>query len=561
MKRTSLYYIVLLMLVFAGCSKSKFGEYYQNPSSTSTTTPEKQWTGFNQDLVGYESPQYYAYFVEWQTTALNFTQVTAYQNIAKRYEPIFQYAGGDDKWNHYYDFMTQYRNFVAVYSALPAAAQAQYRIFKITADIHLYDETQKMVDTYGDLPWSKAGLITTNGGDIASSYATYDKAPDIYQTMLDSLQGHATELNTIATSSPLTSAIATIFRNQDFMNKGSVLQWQKYCNSLRIRMLMRVSGVSQFSSRANTEIASILANPSTYPICNGGSTSAGVFGSGATGYTDGVYVVPNPGNSAFRSSLNSNNSPTGGGLVGWGYADRTTKTMIDTLVNNNDPRLHLLFQPGSASGDSLIGLDESLDAGTQSALLTGNKIALYNYGITSSTLLPVQYFTSQEIQLLIADYYTNIAPDPIMAGKAYAAGITNSIKWYNWLDSTSDNKNIINGSYVYSSPTDAQISTYINSSNIKWSVNATTAQQNELIGLQKWINYNVFQPNEVWSEVRRTGYPTLTFVPDNTSTLAPLPSNRFYYPVNEVLYNTTNYNAATNSGATNIPTTKIFWQP
>ena len=554
MKRISLYNIILLMLVFAACSKNKFGDYYQNPASTSTTTLEKQWTGFNNDLIGYESPQYYAYFVEWQTTALNFTQATAYQNAAHRYEPLFQYAqNGDDKWNRYYDFMTQYKNFVSVYFAQPAAAQALYRIFKITADIHFYDETEKMVDTYGDIPWSKAGLITTNGGNISSSYASYDKGSAIYQTMLDSLQAHADELNTMVTSNSITSTVAAILKKQDFINLGSVLKWQKYCNSLRIRMLMRVSGTSQFGSRANTEIGAILGNPSNYPICNGGSTTAGVFGSGATGYTDGIYIVPPSSKVAFTASL-------GSGLVGWGYADRATKVMIDTMLNNNDPRLNLLFQPGSSSPNTFVGLDESLDAGTQSTLLTGNKIALYNYNITYSDFLPVQYITSQEIQLLIADYYTNIAANSALAGQAYAAAITNSINWYSWLYATSDNTKPIYGTYTYSAPSPTAISNYINSSNISWSTASTTAQQNELIGLQKWINYNVFEPNESWSELRRTGFPTLNFVPDNASNLANLPSNRFYYPVNEALYNTTNYNAATNSGATNIPTTKIFWQ-
>jgi len=553
MKRILLYHIILLMLVFAACSKNKFGDYYQNPASTSTTTVEKQWTGFNYASFNYESFQYTPYFSEWQTTALNFTQVTAYENIAHRYEPIFQYASVDDKWTNYYNFLSQYKNFLSVYAGEPAATQDLYRIFKITADIHFYDQTQKMVDTYGDIPWTRAGLITTNEGNIAASYASYDKATDIYETMLDSLKAHAAELNNLSASNALTSTIATIFKNQDFINQGSILKWQKYCNSLRIKMLMRVSGTSQFSSRANTEIASILADPATYPICNGGSTAAGVFGSASDGYQDGIYLSPPSSKVAFTSSLYT-------GLFGWGYGDRATKVMIDTLVNNNDPRLNLLFQPGSGSPGTFIGLDESLDGATQSSLLQGTIIAGYNYYLSNSSFLPVLYITSQEIQLLIADYYTNITPNPGLAGQAYAAAITNSINWYSWLYSISDNTKPIYGSYTYSAPTSAAISNYINGSNISW-VNATTiAQQNELIGLQKWINYNIFQPNECWSELRRTGYPILKFVPDDASNISQQPSNRFYYPVNEVLYNTANYNAATNNGANNIPTTKIFWQ-
>jgi hypothetical protein len=541
------------MIVVAACSKSKFGDYYQNPASTGTTTVEKQWTGFNYALFNYESFQYYPYFVEWQTTALNFTQVTAYQNIAHRYEPIFQYSSIDDKWNNYYNFLSQYKNFVAAYSSQSPATQTLYRIFKITADIHLYDQTQKMVDTYGDIPWSKASLITTNGGAIAASYASYDKATDIYTTMLDSLKAQAVELNDIGTSNSITSTISTIFKKQDIINQGSVLKWQKYCNSLRIKMLMRASGSSQFASRANTEIAAILGDPTTYPICNGGSTAAGIFGSAAAGYQDGIYVTPPASKTAFTSSLYS-------GLVGWGTADRATKVMIDTMVNNKDPRLNLLFQPGSSSPGKFIGLDESLDGAVQSALLTGNTIAGYNYFISNSSFLPMQYITSQEIQLLIADYYTNVAANPALAGQAYAAGITNSINWYSWLYSISDNTKPIYGSYSYTAPTAGDISNYINASNISWSTAGTVAQRNELIGLQKWINYNVFEPNECWSELRRTGFPILNFVQDDASNLAKQPSNRFYYPVNEVLYNTANYNAATNSGATNIPTTKIFWQ-
>lgn len=542
------------MLFFAACSKNKFGDYYQNPASTSTSTLEKQWTGFNYALFNYESFQYTPYFSEWQTTALNFTQVTAYQNIAHRYEPLFQYSGSDDKWNSYYNFLSQYKNFLAVYSGESIATQELYRIFKITADIHFYDQTQKMVDTYGDIPWSKAGLITTNGGNVAASYASYDKATDIYEEMLDSLKAHAAELSTLSASNAVTSTIATILKNQDFINQGSILKWQKYCNSLRIRMLMRVSGTSPFSSRVKTEIATILADPATYPICNGGSAAAGVFGGGSNGFEDGIYLTPPSNKASFVSSMYV-------GLLGWGSADRATKVMIDTLVNNNDPRLNLLFQPGSGSPRTFIGLDESLDGATQSSLLQGTTIAGYNYFLSNSSFLPVLYITSQETQLLIADYYTNIAPNPGLAGQAYAAAINNSINWYSWLYSISDNTKPIYGGYSYSAPTSAAISTYINGSNISWATATTSAQQNELIGLQKWINYNIFQPNECWSELRRTGYPILNFVPDNGSNICQLPATRFYYPENELLYNASNYNAATNNGVGNIPTIKIFWQP
>ena len=127
----------------------------------------------------------------------------------------------------------------------------------IAATIYFYDYTQKMVDVHGDLPWSAAGMLSANGGDYLASLPKYDKAQDIYTKMLDDLKAFSTELNGLT----IPAAIQTAFNTQDFILKGNKTHWTRYCNSLRLRMLTRVSGSTEFSARAASEISAMAAAP------------------------------------------------------------------------------------------------------------------------------------------------------------------------------------------------------------------------------------------------------------------------------------------------------------
>ena len=92
------------------------------------------------------------------------------------------------------------------------------RIYYISATIYYYDQTQKMVDLFGSIPWSEAGLLGTNQGDYVKSAPKYDDAATIYTTMLDDLKGFSDELNTIKVS----PAVTTIINTQDFINHGDL---------------------------------------------------------------------------------------------------------------------------------------------------------------------------------------------------------------------------------------------------------------------------------------------------------------------------------------------------
>ena len=345
--------------------------------------------------------------------------------------------------------------------------------------------------------------------------------------MLDDLKSLADELNTIN----VIPGVQTGFKNQDIVNHGSMDLWKKYCNSLRLRMLTRVSGVASLSSRASSEMASILGNSASYPIVAANADNTMIK----------IYNLNTPLNaSGFRSGLEDWN----GNIAG--------KVMIDHMKANSDPRLRAVFEPGAnAPAGVYTGLDQMIDAGTQGTLIAGGTIAIYN----RSTLSRNQWFpgilmTAAEVQFYAAEYYLN-AGNMVNAQKAYEAGIAQSVKFYYYLNSISND----NVAGPLTPTSDAEISTYTAAAGVSWANAATNADKLKLIATQKWLHLNVVEPYENWAELRRLKLPVLTFTPDNTNPQT-LPPSRWIYPTEESTYNTANYSKV---AANDKNTAKIFW--
>ncbi len=523
---------LVALMVASGCTKKQFSDAYADPSKVSSTTVDRQFAGFMSSNLNYIMYHYGPYFVDYQNTIIPWSQTAATLNTSGRYLPGAAAIG--DVWSTYYGFVAQYKELLRLNSTLSAADQTADRLYIIAATIYYYDFTQKMVDIWGDLPWSGAGLLGTNGGNYQASAAKYDDAATIYTKMLDDLKGFSDELNSI--SVPV--AVTTVMNTQDFLNHGDLTKWKRYCNSLRIRLLTRANGVSSLQSRSNTEIAAILANPTSYPI--------------VSDYTENISikVVSNTSGGVNDGTGAGASSDFYSGLIGWGNADRADKGMIDTMNNNSDPRLRVLFEPGDSAKGVYRGLDPSLTNSAQTAVLDSSMIARYNRStLSQNNFLPGMLINAAEIDFMLAEYYLN-ASDDANAQAAYEAGITQSINYYFWLRANSNSA--VAGTLTPLGGT--EISDYLASSGISWSGAGSTAQKVNLIAIQKWINYNVLQPMEAWAEQRRLKLPALTFVED--AGVQKLPPNRWIYPTNELTYNAANYQAVQ---AKDILATKIFW--
>jgi hypothetical protein len=532
--------VLVLLLIASGCTKKQFADAYTDPSKLSETTIDRQFAGVLTSNLNYTMYHYWDYFVVYQNTVIPWSQTAVTLNTNGRYIPGA--AAISDFWGTYYKLVAQYKELVRIYSAMSTTDQQANRIYMIAATIFYYDFSQKAVDLWGDIPWSGAGLLGSLGGDFqaATASAKYDDAATIYTKMLDDLKGFSDELNTIS----VPAGVATSMKTQDFLNHGDITKWKRYNNSLRLRLLTRVSGVTSFQSRANTEIASIAGNPTSYPV--------------VSNYTDNIMIkvvsMQNPSPNDVTGINNGTNTGDQSdfytGLIGWGQADRANKGMIDVMNANSDPRLRAMFEPGDSAHGAYIGLDPMLTSTDQSTILNGGTIARYNRStLSQNNYLPGVLINAAEVHFLLAEYYLKAGNDA-SAKAEYEAGVTQSINYYFWLRTLSNST--VSGPLTPLAPT--EISAYLASPGVSWAGATTATDKLSRIATQKWINYSVLQPQEAWAELRRLKLPTLTFLQDNGT--QKLPPNRWLYPTNELTYNPANYQAVQSKD--NL-TTKIFW--
>ena len=217
----------------------------------------------------------------------------------------------------------------------------------------------------------------------------------------------------------------------------------------------------------------------------------------------------------------------------------------------SDPRLRVMFEPGANAAGVYNGLDQMLNRTTQNALIAGGTMAIYNRSTLSrNQFFPGVLINAAEVSLLLAEYYLK-AGNAASAKTAYENGITQSIEYYFWLRSLSNDNTA--GSPA---PTNAtEMGNYIASAAVNWNNAATTADKLKLIATQKWIHYSVIQPLESWAEIRRLDAPTFSFETDNSNALKQ-PPYRWIYPSTEQIYNTENYMAVQDS---DLLTAKLFW--
>lgn len=519
--------LISVVMVVASCNKDRFEEFYPDPSKIANSTIEKQFTGMINSNVMWVVPDYWNYFVVLRITSNRWTQSVGWVNSGAQYIPGS--AAINDRWNAYYNFLTQYRVLQEIYENAPEREQIDKRIYMIAAKIYFYHQTQWSVDLHGDIPWSEAGMMVATGGDYVQSRPGYDNAEDIYTQMLDDLKAFATELNNIS----VIPGILTGFRTQDIINNGDIELWRRYCNSLRLRMLTRVSGVPAFQQRASSEIAEILQNPATYPVIQENSQNVQID----------IFSQDTPIHSRnFRTGLEDWN----GNLAG--------KVMLDHLVTNEDPRLRVLFQPALVDGnfiDEWVGIDPLALETAQTALIETGTVSRYNW----STLSRNQYFpgvllNAAEVDFIKAEYYLRAGNDA-MAKASYESGIAKSTEFYYGLRAISNN----NDSPEYEPFTIEEINNYLAQEHVSWDAASTTAEKLNLIGTQKWIHFNVVQSYDNWAEVRRLKYPQLNFWVD-TSEDQSLPPYRWIYADSERIYNADNYASVQANDRLDV---KLFW--
>ena len=166
-------------------------------------------------------------------------------------------------------------------------------------------------DTWRNMPFTE-GL----SGDENLTNPKYDKQEDIYPALLDSLKkagdifkaGHLGNIG-----------------DGDLIFGGDKVKWQKFANSLRLRLANRIKAVAP--SIANTHINEILGSPADYPIMTSNDDNAFINWTGSD-----PYIEP------WAKDAETRDDHAMGSYL------------IDYMKSTNDPRLPVYAEPAATDG-------------------------------------------------------------------------------------------------------------------------------------------------------------------------------------------------------------------
>ncbi len=256
----------------------------------------------------------------------------SYQN----YEIQFEYAGGFAQQKARPQYNDNDRYNVDPVSSVFARAYRAFNNLEIlkheaeknnnmamlgAAQVLQAFQLQQLTDAYGDIPYSEAISYDHATGLVENLRPVYDTQESIYDEIIILLQKANTNLAKGVLADDNIGA-------GDAMFEGDISLWQKFCNSLLLRVYIRISSVDQ--TTAADGISTILGAPASYPIMQGTSDNASIS------YLQGANE-----NGWHPLYSTMKDRPTDNG---------SSETMVNYLISMNDPRLTVHFNEVSGGG-------------------------------------------------------------------------------------------------------------------------------------------------------------------------------------------------------------------
>lgn len=334
----------------------------------------------------------------------------------------------------------------------------------------------RVADAYGPIPYLNFG----NG----SLQNDYNSLQDVYRRFFEELDEAIDVLTLYAQANPS----ATLLKSYDFMYEGNVANWVRFANTLRLRLALRV--VNADAGLARTEAEKSAANP--FGFISNANQRAALKRIGLE-YTHPLYEIAytfNAGEARMSASMDSYMN---------GFQDPRRSAYFVTADDGNyhGVRLGILTTNwGPYSGPAISNLNigqgttqivwmtaaESYFLRAEGALrgwnMGGTAEEFYNQGITES------FLENNLSAAAAATYASNDVLTPI---------------------AFTDNSGQSGNNHI--APTDITV---------KWNDADNFNRSLERIITQKWIAMFPDGP-EGWAEFRRTGYPKLLPVVNNSS--------------------------------------------
>jgi hypothetical protein len=462
----------LLLFISTGCKRAL--DINESPNVAVNATPELLLPSAEVQIasaVGVDMQIYGSFWAQYWTqspTASQYRDIERYAPAASDFDRlwILLYSGALKDLQQ-----TQTR----------AAAEGRNHYVGIAKLLTAYT-FQMITDAWGDVPFSEALQGGPSEGLILSP--KYDKQEFIYDNIIKMVD---TGISLLKKGDPNPPG------SDDLIYGGDADTWTAFGNSLKLRMLLRISYVDP--GRAATEIAAL-----TGPFLDDPTIDAQVAFSATAG----------------------NRNPLAAEIQALNYTTNAvaSKTSIDSFLANNDPRIDVFYEPSEAGQIGLQQGDYNATPGTpisQPGAVTGANSNLNTVTeILAGRPAAVKLLTSYETYFLRAEATAR----NFLGGDAqvlFEQGIRANFSTYGLPDSAADD--YITGSYWGQYPTGGD-----------------EAAQVKHIITQKWFSMNGTQGFEAWTEKRRTGYPDFLVISKNSLIGSNRPV-RFFYPSVELTRN------------------------
>jgi len=549
---------VALTTAATGCEK--FLDINTNPNQAVEVNPDAQLssalavTAFNYHGGAPNGTDYntYASFASgfWgkSGTVSGFAPERLYTYSTTYYQALF---------NNTYDNLNDY-NLIQVNGAAKGYPNhaAIARIMKVYNFLLLVDE-------YGDIPYSQA----LKG--VANPSPSYDKAEDIYRDFIVQLKGAVTDINA--------ATAGRAVGNEDVVFRGNMTNWKRFANSLRLRILLRMSstGDATRDNYVRTEMTAL-------------QTAAAA----ADGFiTTDVLVQPGyaPNNNQQNPFYNRYGFAPGAVNATSEYSFvMPTNYIIRQYEVQNDPRIVQLYRlgkrtVGGVATNAYVGTDlgegspptfTSTNATVGSRFLQGGTFLRGANQPTVLMLLAEHLFSKAE-----AETRGLFTGGDVAAKQDFLDGIKASFM-HTFRDATTTPVTI--AASTSTTPGVAQYNTYItaNVGNalVDYDALTTTVREGtdpsttpntplttpravskqEKILYQKYLAENTVASTEAWADFRRTGLPRFK---KSVAVAAnfQLPS-RLFYPQTEISTNFANLKASNGGNGQSVNQfSKLFW--
>lgn len=437
---------------------------------------------------------------DYLLTAATKTAVDEYWNITRSANPsslfvqhwaMIQYTDPDRYIftnSNFQEFWTvEYSSIVNLDGIIKLADAQENPNYKGVALVLRSWAFSLLTDAFGDIPYSQSARI--------DQYLTpsYDAQKGVYLGLLDDLKNAQADLD------PNGKAISG-----DIIYNNNISLWKKFANSLRLRLALRIADREPDTSKQ------VLAD-----IQNEG----------------GAFISSNS-EIAQLAYLNSPNQNPISNYFDTRDDYRISKTIVDKLIQLNDPRLpvYAARTQDSTAGD-YVGLPNGLLVGDAS-----------NYGF-SKTSKPGAYFIDPHAPAVIMSYSEVLFDRAEGAARGFSDGDAATL--YQQAIAASFNQYNI-------SLSNADLDSYLNLPDVKYDAN----NFRKSIGDQKWIAL-FGQGLEAYAEWRRLDYPQLQ--PAVAGALNGQFPLRFIYPGTEQSLNGNSYRQAVSHQGPDLLTTRLWF--